>query len=152
MKLGIEQILSGMLVDHPNHKEKVIVEWVVKQRDEETYGIYWKKTGASMSGGFLRSIPKGTIFKIDDPILQDAMRGAADLLDDIWEDGGGWNFFQQYKVAARLIQVKMSTLTRESLQRQDEDSRLRNEIKQLRARFKLILRAVLETDQGDLTG
>lgn len=151
MKLGIENVLPGMLIKHPNYEGMVVVESITDpSRDttiEESRGIYWRHVSAAQTGGLLQGIPNGAILDIDDPIIREAMKGAATLLVEV---SPGWNLTKQYKTAAHLIKVRVSALTQESLNRIGEQPRLNSEIELLNSRRALIHRTLERNEKGGL--
>ncbi len=150
MRLGIENVLSGMLIKHPNYEGSVVVESITQGAPDEGggFGIYWKHVGADQTGGLLQGIPAGAIMKVDDPTLGVALRGSVVLLNDIWEDSGGWNTDQQYKTAARLLAVRVSALTCQALLRVSSDPTVLAEIEVLLSRRDLLLRSLKGSKGG----
>ena len=149
MKLGIENILSGMLIQHPNYEERVVVKSVVKDAPSEggAFSIYWQHIGADWKAGLLQGIPAGSVLDVEDPVVREVMKSAKVLLDEIWEDGAGWNLTQQYKTAAHLLQVKVSALTCYSLKTIVDDPFLRAEVNLLISRESLLQRTVEKAEE-----
>jgi len=155
MKLRIDKILSGMLIKHPNYKEKVVVETVIKDLngDSGVFGIYWRVIGMSQTGGLLQGIPKGEMVTIDDASLREAYKSAEELLNDVWEYGAGWNETQQKKTAAALIAEQIKTFTFSDLLTTVAASpKMQQRIEGLYARQTLLLESAEEEEEEEKGG
>ena len=145
MQLGVKHLLSGMLIKHPNYKEKVVVESVV--REKSVYGIYWRHLNSHSTGGFLTGVPDCGMIQIEDPTLQEVLKSAAILLNDVLP---GWDLEHQLKTASYLIKERVSALTCASLGVIVEDLKISIEINLLHTRRAILLRATEPGDEGRL--